>query len=88
MVYFCSEKNEIFVLVHLGFRKHKKVDKTSLLLKIEETVGSNPVSEDPILHSHVSTIENAHYTFLKSYPITYVRGCTLRKVGLKSGKGC
>ena len=48
MVYFRSEENEIFVLVHLGFRKHKKVDKTSLLFKIEETVGSNPVIEDPI----------------------------------------
>ena len=87
MVYFCSEENEIFVLLHLGFRKHKKVDKTSLLFKIEETVGSNPVIEDPILHSPVSRIENAHYILLKSYPVTYVRGSTLRKVGLKSGTG-
>ncbi len=77
--YFCSEENEIFVLAHLGFRKHKKVDKTSLLLK---TVGSNPVIEDTILHLPVSWIENAHYTLLKSYPITYVSGCTLRKVDL------
>ncbi len=71
--------------MHLGFRKHKKVYKTSLLFKIEETVGSNPVIEDPILP--VSRIENAHYTLLKSYPITHVRGCTLRKDGLKSGIG-
>jgi hypothetical protein len=74
VVYFCSEENEIFVFVHLGFHKHNKVDKTSLLLKTKETVGSNPVIEDTILHLPVSWIENAHYMLMKGYPVTYVRG--------------